>query len=119
MPRTSSSPSLQRHGGQALHFTVTAEDQYNNTATGYTGTVHFTSSDTAAVLPANSTFWRDDGVDTFSGATLKTAGSQTLTATDTVTTSLTRHQQFDHGQRGGGHPFRGGRAGDGHRGHGR
>ena len=33
--------------GSAFTFTVTAEDQYDNTATGYTGTVHFTSSDAA------------------------------------------------------------------------
>ena len=49
-----------RHGaaGTPLSFTVTAEDPYSNTAAGYTGTVHFTSSDTAAVLPANYTFVR-------------------------------------------------------------
>jgi len=32
--------------------TVTAFDQYGNIATGYTGTVHFGSSDGQAVLPA-------------------------------------------------------------------
>ena len=64
---------------------MTAEDQYNNTATGYTGTVHFSSSDTAAVLPANTML--TNGIGTFS-ATLKTAGSQTLTATDTVNSSI-------------------------------
>ena len=75
--------------GTSFSFTVTAEDQYGNTATGYTGTVAFTSSDTAAVLPANYTFVAaDDGVHTFTGATLETAGSQTLTATDTVNASL-------------------------------
>ena len=76
--------------GTSFSFTVTAEDQYGNTATGYTGTVGFTSSDTAAVLPANYTFVAaDDGVHTFTdGATLDTAGSQTLTATDTVNTSV-------------------------------
>jgi len=31
--------------------TVTAFDQYGNIATGYTGTVHFGSSDGQAVLP--------------------------------------------------------------------
>ena len=37
---------------------------------GYTGTVHFTSSDTAAVLPANYTFVAgDNGVRTFTGST--------------------------------------------------
>ena len=37
-------------------MTVTAVDAYGNVATGYTGTVHFTSSDGQAVLPANYTF---------------------------------------------------------------
>ena len=72
--------------GTAFTFTVTAEDQENDTATGYTGTVDLTSSDPAAVLPADVT------VDRWRGhlyrATLKTAGSQTLTATDTVNASL-------------------------------
>ena len=34
---------------------MTALDQFNNTATGYSGTVHFTSSDGQAVLPSDST----------------------------------------------------------------
>ncbi|MGC4013569.1 MAG: putative Ig domain-containing protein, partial [Luteolibacter sp.] len=72
--------------GTAFNVTVTALDQFNNTATGYAGTVHFTSSDSSAVLPANSTL--TNGVGTFS-ATLKTAGAKTLTATDTVTGSIT------------------------------
>ena len=69
-----------------LQFTVTAQDQFNNTATGYAGTVHFTSSDGNATLPADSTL--TNGVGTFN-ATLKTAGNQTITATDTVTNSIT------------------------------
>jgi hypothetical protein len=73
-------------GGVALNFTATALDQFNNTATGYAGTVHFTSSDGAAVLPANSTL--TNGVGTFS-ATLNTAGSRTITATDTVSAAIT------------------------------
>src|SRR5439155_13824957 len=72
--------------GSAFSFTVTALDQFNNTSTGYGGMVHFTSSDGQAVLPSNSTL--TNGTGTFS-ATLKTAGSQTLTATDTVTSSIT------------------------------
>jgi hypothetical protein len=72
--------------GSAFNFTVTALDQFNNTAAGYTGTVHFSSSDGQAVLPADTTL--TNGTGTFS-ATLKTAGSQTLTATDTTTSSIT------------------------------
>src|SRR5205814_5646758 len=37
--------------GVAGNFTVTLRDPYNNVATGYTGTVHFTSSDAQAILP--------------------------------------------------------------------
>jgi len=70
----------------AFAFTVTALDQFNNTATSYAGTVHFTSTDVGAVLPANSTL--TNGTGTFS-ATLNTGGNQTITATDTVTSSIT------------------------------
>jgi hypothetical protein len=78
--------------GAAHNFTVTAKDPFGNTATGYTGTVHFTSSDAQAALPANYTFTGGDaGVHTFS-ATLKTAPAQSLTAADTVTSSITGTQ---------------------------
>jgi hypothetical protein len=74
--------------GVAHTFTVTLKDAYGNTATGYTGTVHFTSSDHKATLPANYTFIAADaGVHTFT-ATMKTAGTQSITATDTATISL-------------------------------
>ncbi len=74
--------------GVAGTFTVMAKDPYGNTASGYVGTVHFTSSDAKAVLPANYTFTAADaGMHTFS-ATLKTAGAQSITATDTTTPSL-------------------------------
>ncbi|MBK7293899.1 MAG: hypothetical protein IPI84_09020, partial [Holophagaceae bacterium] len=75
--------------GVSNTFTVTALDAQNNTATGYTGSVHFTSTDGAAILPANYTFQpADAGVRTFN-ATLTTAGTQTLTVTDTVAASIT------------------------------
>jgi hypothetical protein len=75
--------------GQAFSITVTAQDAYGNTATGYTGTVHFTSSDGQATLPADYTFaGGDQGVHTFS-VTLVSMGSQTITATDTGTASIT------------------------------
>ncbi len=72
--------------GTAADVTITAEDSTGATTTGYSGTVHFTSSDGQAVLPADSTL--TNGVGTFS-VTLKTAGAQTITATDTVTSSIT------------------------------
>jgi len=75
--------------GAAGNFTVTLKDPYGNTASSYTGTVHFTSSDGKAALPANYTFTSiDAGAHTFS-ATLKTAGTQSITAADTTSSSLT------------------------------
>lgn len=74
--------------GTTNNFTVTAKDPYGNTTPGYTGTVKFSSSDPKAVLPANYTFTTGDaGVHMFS-ATLRSAGSQSITAKDTVTASI-------------------------------
>src|SRR5205085_2134946 len=42
--------------GTKLSVTVTALDAYGNTASGYTGTVHFTSTDGQAVLPDDYNF---------------------------------------------------------------
>ena len=80
--------------GVSSNVIVTAQDSFGNTATGYTGTVHFTSSDTQAVLPADYTFVAADaGVHTFSAAAnLRTAGSQSITATDTLTATITGTQ---------------------------
>jgi len=80
--------------GTAQSATVAALDQYGNTATGYRGTVAFTSTDSQATagsgLPSNYTFLASDsGSHTFSnGVTLKTAGSETVTATDTTTGTI-------------------------------
>jgi hypothetical protein len=83
------SPTTVTAGVALNSVTVTAKDSLNNTATGYTGTVHFTSTDTQATsgsgLPADSTL--TNGAGSFS-ATLKTAGNQTIKATDTVTASI-------------------------------
>jgi hypothetical protein len=77
--------------GVAFGVTVTARDAYGNVAAGYAGTVHFSSSDPAAVLPADYTFGSgDQGAHTFTaGVTLKTGGTQTVTAADTGTSSIT------------------------------
>jgi hypothetical protein len=84
--------------GVAHTFTVTARDAYGNVATGYTGTVKFTSTDAQASLPANYTFTAADaGSHTFT-ATLKTAagsqgvGGQTITAQDVASTALVASQ---------------------------
>src|SRR5205807_419150 len=65
---------------------VVAQDQFNNTATGYGGNVHFTSTDGSATLPANTPL--NNGTGTFI-ATLKTAGNQTITTTATMISSIT------------------------------
>jgi hypothetical protein len=75
--------------GAAHSITVKALDAYGNTATGYRGTVHLTSTDATANLPANYAFTATDaGIHTFS-VTLKTAGTQSIQARDTVTASIT------------------------------
>ena len=77
--------------GTPFSVTVSAVDAFNNVATTYRGTVHFTTTDTGSgvVLPADYTFTAgDNGTHTFSGVALATAGSQTVTATDTTTNSV-------------------------------
>jgi ELWxxDGT repeat protein len=74
--------------GVAGSFTVTAQDAYGNRASGYAGTVRFTSSDTRAILPGTYTFTAADaGTHAFS-ATLKTAGTQSLSVTDTANAAV-------------------------------
>src|SRR5207244_2566315 len=64
--------------GAVDNVIITAQDVYGNVATGYTGTVHFSSSDAQAGLPADDAFTAADaGVHTFA-VVLKTAGSQTV-----------------------------------------
>ena len=79
--------------GSAGSFTVTALDSLGFPAGTYTGTVKFSSSDGAAILPATYTFVAGDGgVHTFQ-ATLNTAGvSQSITATDGGTASINGSQ---------------------------
>lgn len=71
---------------QTIHLTVTALDAANNTSMAYAGTVHFTSSDAQANLPADSTLTAGTGA---VAVTFETAGTDTLTATDTTKSSIT------------------------------
>jgi hypothetical protein len=74
---------------QQATISVTALDLSNHRLTGYTGTIHFTSSDSNAVLPADYTFVAsDNGKHTFH-VTFKTAGNDSVTATDTTTATAT------------------------------
>ncbi len=78
--------------GQPFSVTVTAEDASGRPVPSYTGTVHFSTSDAQAVLPADYTFTSADAGQHGFSVTLKTPGGQTLTATDTVTSSVTGSQ---------------------------
>jgi hypothetical protein len=80
------SAATPQNAGAAFNFTVTALDQFGNVATNYSGAIAFTSSDGKAILPSLGTL--NAGTGSFN-ATLKTAGKQTITATDTLTTSIT------------------------------
>ena len=76
--------------GVQFSLTVKVEDAYGNVVTGYAGTIHFTSTDPRAALPANYTFTAaDNGVHTFTGLVLRKKGSQKITITDTLNSSLT------------------------------
>lgn len=75
--------------GYASSVTVTATDSHGNVASGYTGTVHFTSSDPQAALPADYTFVPADAGSHAFTVTLSTPGSQSVTVTDTLTSGLT------------------------------
>jgi hypothetical protein len=78
--------------GVAQTLTVTLRDAFGNIATGYTGTVAVTSSDPLASLPASYTFTAADaGVHTFT-ATLKKAGTQSITVKDTAVPALSASQ---------------------------
>jgi subtilisin family serine protease len=73
----------------AESFTVTALDVYGNIALGYAGTVNFTSSDSAAILPGAVTVFPEQQATFSVTVTYAHAGTQTLTATDSATTSIT------------------------------
>ena len=68
-----------------FRIAVFARDQFNNTAAGYTGTVHFTSTSSGG-LPANATLTNGTGIFSVS---LSSPGNQTITATDTSNASIT------------------------------
>jgi hypothetical protein len=77
------------YSGLSDSFKVTAYDAYGNVATGYTGTVTFTSSDPLAGLPSNYTFTpAAAGVQAFA-VQLQSDGTKTITVTDTTTPTLT------------------------------
>src|SRR5262249_43098409 len=74
--------------GTPQNVVVTVVDSFGNPIPDYTGTIHFTSSDPQAVLPADYTFTAADrGKHSFT-LTLNTAGSQSITIVDLNNTNL-------------------------------
>ena len=73
--------------GAAASGTVVLRDAYANVATGYRGTVHFTSTDAAATLPADYTFTAADAGTRAFPVTLRTAGNRAVTASDGTLTA--------------------------------
>src|SRR5262249_23650692 len=90
-PRREMEPPASATARPAVPLTARAVDANGLTNPGYTGTVHFASSDAQAGLPGNYTFTTgaaaDNGVHTFT-VTLKTAGTQTITVNDTTQNKL-------------------------------
>jgi len=69
--------------GTANQLLVAVRDNFGALVTSYTGTVTFASNDPQASLPAAYTFTaQDTGIRLFTGVTLKTAGSRTITVRD-------------------------------------
>lgn len=73
-------------GGASFGVTIKALDSANKVDTAYAGTVHLTSSDSHALLPADFSLFL--GTSIGQTATLLGTGAQTITATDTVTASI-------------------------------
>ncbi|HET6809621.1 MAG TPA: carboxypeptidase-like regulatory domain-containing protein [Acidimicrobiales bacterium] len=78
----------QAVAGSPVAVTVTAETALGRPDPTFSCTVHLSSSDPKAQLPADHTFTTgpggDDGTHTFKGVTFATPGSQTVTAVDTT-----------------------------------
>ncbi len=73
---------------KSTSVTLTAYDAYGNVATGYTGTVHFTSSDKHVIAPDTPFSVANQGTQTIP-VTFNTVGGQDLSATDTMKNSIT------------------------------
>jgi len=74
--------------GRPFNVQVTLYDRFGNLAMSYAGTVHFTSTDPLAQLPADYTFTGADAGSQIFSVTLTTPLSQTITVTDTTNAQL-------------------------------
>lgn len=76
--------------GVPFQVTVSAASSvFDQGLNGYNNTVHFTSSDGAAVLPPDYTFVPGDNGSHSFNVTLNTTGNQTVTVNDTVVIAMT------------------------------
>jgi hypothetical protein len=82
-------PSAPVRAGIAFTVDVTLKDTYGNVATGYTGTLGFTSSDPKLVPPASGELTRTDAGHKVFSVTLKTAGEHSLSVKDLTRAFLT------------------------------
>jgi hypothetical protein len=76
--------------GVPFNATVRAVDQFGNNAADYVGTVTLSSTDPAATVPAPYAYGPTDVAQhTFTGVTLRTVGTQSITATESHGFSVT------------------------------
>jgi uncharacterized repeat protein (TIGR01451 family) len=83
------SASSPQSAGVQFQLSVTALDASGSPVVGYTGTVHFETTDSTGSIPQDYTFTsQDNGSRTFD-VTLDAAGSQTVTVTDAAEPAIT------------------------------
>jgi hypothetical protein len=83
---TGSEPAI---AGSPTRVIVEMHDGLGRAATGYRGTIHFTSTDVSAVLPADYTFTEADAGRHEFSVTFPKPGTQALRVRDTIQPSLT------------------------------
>lgn len=85
--------------GTSFSFRVKAVDEFGNTVTNYTGTVHFSTTDTYSspplILPPDTTYVPADNGDRPFNATLITAGPQTIYVEDTSNPTIKGSATFN------------------------
>jgi alpha-tubulin suppressor-like RCC1 family protein len=80
--------------GTPSSVTVRTVDRNGNPVSGYAGTIRFSSTDTAALLPGDADMsGADNGLRTFTnGVTMRTQGTRCVTATDTKDPAISGQQ---------------------------
>jgi hypothetical protein len=89
-PRYSLTGPSAANAGTSIPVTLTVFDPSGAQGTdiAYVGTVHFTSTDSQATLPADYTFTEQQAGTANFSVTFGTVGAQTVTATDTVNNQI-------------------------------